>query len=93
MDFFILLPNSIENSKASFSLSLDLETIAFKICNWANFCRMASRATSDQFISGHRSIFNFISSGMAKVNAGIGSSSGDVNNTHNTQEIYKPFAG
>src|SRR3989344_5388444 len=94
MDLFTFLPNSIANSSASFSESLDAATIDLRILNWANFCRMDSRATSDQLISGQLSISNFISCGTAKVKVDIGNTStSNTLNTLNTLVIFKPYGG
>ncbi len=88
MDLLIFRPSS----RASFSVSLDLAAITFKILNWETFSWMACRATSDQLISRDCSISCFRSSVTANVMVGMGVSSLNTVKAVYTLDLYKPFA-
>src|SRR3989338_2260656 len=88
-DSEILLPIST----ASFSDSLLFATIDLSRASSASFCRMASLATSDQFINFDSSISCLRSSGIDNVIVGMAPTS-DLFNLFKdvyAQDIFKPF--
>src|SRR3989338_6995749 len=78
IDFEILLPISI----ASFSVSVLFATIDLNKASSASLSRIASLATSDQFMNFDSSIFCFMSSGTDNVIFGIKFTSHITHNTH-----------
>src|SRR3989338_1553355 len=78
IDFEILLPISI----ASFSVSVLFATIDLNKASPASLSRIASLATSDQFMNFDSSIFCFMSSGTDNVIFGIKFTSHITHNTH-----------
>src|SRR3989344_4918738 len=80
IDRFIFFPNS----RASFSVSLERETMDLKSFSWETLSWMAALATADQLTSGSASTSCFNSSGTVSVKVAIPA--------EKAPHFFKPFA-